>query len=106
MDKSILLLNRFRWVAIIEGISYLVLLFIAMPLKYYAGMPAAVLYMGWVHGAFFMLFLALLISVWGDRKWSAGKSFLAFIASLLPFGTLIFDITVRKELNKLKASVA
>ncbi|MBX2888303.1 MAG: DUF3817 domain-containing protein [Ferruginibacter sp.] len=106
MDKSIRLLNRFRWVAIIEGISYLILLFIAMPLKYYAGMPEVVLYMGWVHGAFFMLFLALLISVWGDRKWSAAKAFLAFIASLLPFGTIIFDIVVKKELNKLKLSVA
>lgn len=91
-------LARFRWIAIIEGISYLFLLFIAMPLKYFADMPDAVKYSGWVHGILFVAFCALLIQVWIENKWSFGKTTLAFLSSLIPFGTFIFDKQIKKEL--------
>lgn len=90
-------LGRFRLVAISEGISYLLLLFIAMPLKYAAGLPEAVKYTGWVHGLLFMLYLLTLIAVKADRNWSFKKSIAAFIISLIPFGAFFFDKSLRKE---------
>ena len=90
-------LGWFRLVGITEGISYLVLLFIAMPLKYAAGLPEAVKYTGWAHGLLFMLFLLALINVKINLNWSFKKSTIAFIASLIPFGYFIFDKNLRKE---------
>lgn len=88
-------LGRFRLVGIAEGCSYLLLLFIAMPLKYFAGIPDAVKYTGWVHGLLFVLFMLALLSVKINLNWSFKKSIIAFIASLLPFGFFIFDKSLR-----------
>lgn len=94
-------LTRFRFVAIAEGISFLVLLFIAMPLKYFAEMPFAVVYAGWIHGILFIAFCILLLVVKIKYKWNFKKSATAFIASLLPFGTFILDAKIlRKEIAK------
>jgi hypothetical protein len=71
--------NRLRVIGIYEGISYLVLLFIAMPLKYFADLPKAVTYVGWAHGLLFVMFI------------------LAFVAALLPFGTFYLDKRLREE---------
>ena len=90
-------LNRFRLIALIEGISMIILVLIAMPLKYFAEQPAPVKYVGWVHGILFLLYLVLLLEVWIKYKWSFGKVLVAFIASLLPFGTLLFEKRLRKE---------
>ncbi|MFC6997520.1 DUF3817 domain-containing protein [Rufibacter roseus] len=84
-------LGRFRLIAIIEGISYLVLLLIAMPLKYMAGIDEAVKYTGWAHGVLFVLFCLLLLQVWVQYKWSFKNVVLAFISSLIPFGTFYLD---------------
>ncbi len=90
-------LSRLRLIGFIEGISYLVLLGVAMPLKYFAGFPSAVKYTGWVHGVLFVGFGLALIHVWIDRKWSFLKVFKAFIASLLPFGTFVLDKSLKAE---------
>lgn len=90
-------LGRFRFIAITEGISYLLLLFVAMPLKYFAAQPLPVKYLGWAHGILFVLYCILLLMAWIKYKWTFGKAFLAFIASLLPFGTFILDRQLRKE---------
>ena len=90
-------LHRFRIIAILEGISYLVLLFIAMPLKYFANKPEYVKYVGWAHGVLFVLFGLILLQVWYVRRWSFLKVIVAFVSSLLPFGTFILDKTLRRE---------
>ena len=90
-------MGRFRLIAVIEGISYLLLLGIAMPLKYFAGIPAAVKYMGWAHGVLFVIFCVYLVKVWVQYKWTFWKTTWAFIASLLPFGTFILDKQLVKE---------
>ncbi len=90
-------LGWFRLVAILEGISYLVLLAVAMPLKYLANKPDAVKYVGWAHGVLFVAFCLLLVKVWIEYKWSFLKTTVAFIASLLPFGTFILDRKLKKE---------
>ncbi|HEX5026625.1 MAG TPA: DUF3817 domain-containing protein [Agriterribacter sp.] len=90
-------LGRLRLIAITEGISYLVLLFIAMPLKYLADMPMAVKYTGWIHGVLFVLYMVAMLQVWIRYRWKLGKVVLAFIASLLPFGTFVLDRTLKQE---------
>lgn len=90
-------LGRFRLIGISEGISYLLLLFIAMPLKYFAGLPEVVKYSGWVHGLLFMLFVLALLNVKINLNWSLKKSAVGFIASLIPFGYFIFDKSLRHE---------
>ena len=93
-------LSVFRKVAIAEGISYLLLLFIAMPLKYFADMPLAVKYTGWAHGLLFVLYGAVLILAWYEQKWKFGKVVLIFLASLLPFMPFVVDKKLKDELPK------
>src|SRR5687768_12994145 len=90
-------LDRFRKIALVEGISLLVLLFIAMPLKYFADSPAMVKYVGWAHGILFVLYMLFLLLVWIKYKWSFGKVVIAFLASLIPFGTFLFEKRLRRE---------
>lgn len=97
MNASIKDLRRFMLIALLEGISYLLLLCVAMPLKYYAGMQGPVKYIGWAHGLLFVLFCFYLLKVWMGFKWSFWKAGVAFIASLLPFGTFLLDRQLRKE---------
>jgi len=84
-------LGRLRIIAILEGISFLVLLGIAMPLKYLAGIPEVVRIVGMAHGVLFVLYVVLLIQVTIEKSWSFKKFILAFIASFIPFGTFYAD---------------
>ena len=80
-----------------EGVSYLLLLGIAMPLKYFGGYPEAVKYTGWLHGILFVAFIFALADVMISRKWSLKKTAIAFISSLLPFGTFFLDKPLKAE---------
>lgn len=84
-------LGRLRLVAILEGVSFLVLLLIAMPLKYLAGQPEAVKHVGMSHGVLFVLYILLLIQQSIQRGWSMKKVLLGFAASLVPLGTFWAD---------------
>ncbi|MEI7024899.1 DUF3817 domain-containing protein [Paenibacillus sp. y28] len=90
-------LGSFRAIALLEGISFLVLLFIAMPLKYWADWPYAVKYVGMAHGVLFVLYLAALLVVSVAHRWHIFRITGAFIASFLPFGTFVFDARLRKS---------
>jgi len=84
-------LKNMRTVGIIEGVSYLVLLFVAMPLKYFADIPKAVSYVGMAHGVLFVLFVFTIFIAIFQAGLSYGKGILAFVASLIPFGTFFLD---------------
>jgi integral membrane protein len=86
-----------RFIGIAEGVSLLVLLGIAMPLKYMAGIPEAVKIIGWIHGLLFVLFMAAVLYVYLTRKWPFKKLVFAFVAAFLPFGTFVFDAQLKKE---------
>jgi integral membrane protein len=90
-------LSIFRKVAVAEGISYLLLLFVAMPLKYLAHFDSAVKYIGWVHGILFIAYVALLIMTWQEQKWKFGKAVLIFFASVLPFMPFVVDRKLKDE---------
>jgi integral membrane protein len=87
----------FRKIAIAEGISFIVLLFIAMPLKYIGHIPIAVTICGGLHGILFIAYVVLAREVKTtykkDLRWF-GK---AMLASVLPFGTFVMDKQWRRE---------
>lgn len=85
-------LRRLRTVGLLEGVSYLVLLGIAMPLKYRAGFPEAVQVVGSLHGGLFVIFLLCVAEVTMRRPWWSFTFWLtALIASIVPFGTFWLD---------------
>lgn len=90
-------LGRFRVVSLIEGLSFLVLLGIAMPLKYFADITTAVTLVGWIHGVLFVLYIAAVAHVTLADGWSLKRVAGALIASLLPFGPFVFDARLRRE---------
>lgn len=90
-------LARFRIIAYTEAVSFLLLLGIAMPLKYLGGMPEAVKITGWVHGILFMLYIFSLTDCAMQYKWTLKKNLLFFAASLLPFGPFIADAKMLKN---------
>jgi integral membrane protein len=89
--------GRFRLVSFLEGLSFLILLLIAMPLKYLAGEPGAVRVVGMIHGVLFLAYVLLLIQVWADTRWPLQRIALLFVASLLPFGTFVADYRVLRQ---------
>lgn len=91
-------LELFRLVALAEGVSYVVLVFVAMPLKYFAGAPVAVRVVGGLHGALFVLFVVTLLRAAWSRRWSLLRCAVAFASSLVPFGTFAFDRSLKKEI--------
>ncbi len=88
---------RLRSVAWIEGWSYVLLLFVAMPLKYLAGLPLAVRIVGSAHGALFVWLCLLIASGILSRGRSMGWGVRLFVASLVPFGTFFLDRELREE---------
>ncbi|MGM0623622.1 MAG: DUF3817 domain-containing protein [Campylobacterota bacterium] len=84
-------LDRFRIIAFFEGISYLLLLFIAMPIKYMMGEPLVVKYIGMIHGILFLAFIYAQIDATLEKRWSVTFNALAFISSLIPFGTFVLE---------------
>src|SRR5262245_38850076 len=95
-------IKNFRVIAIAEGISFLVLLLIAMPMKYYMGMPLAVKIVGWVHGLLFIAYVVALIGSIRIMQWNWFKASLAFAASLLPFGTFVLDKELKRRQRELE----
>lgn len=85
MDKCFLYVGR------LEGLSFLTLLMIAMPLKYYLELPSMVRIVGSLHGALFLAYLALALLLWGRDEWDFKKILMAILASVIPFGTFWFE---------------
>ena len=90
-------LSWLRKAGIAEGISFLVLLGIAMPLKYIFHQPMAVKIFGWIHGILFVTFLGLAWEVKTDRNRSLKWFAMAFLAAIIPTGTFFFDKKLKEE---------
>lgn len=91
-------LGRLRIIALLEGWSLLLLLFIAMPVKYLLGIPEATKAIGLIHGILFVLFMFATIIISVLQKWNLSRIFMVVASSFLPFGTFYID---RKILRKL-----
>lgn len=90
------LLKIFRIIAFLEGLSYVLLLFIASPIKYLNNDPSYVKMLGMPHGLLFMGYIALAIVLRTDNQWIKNNFFIVLMASVIPFGTFV----VEKKLNK------
>lgn len=91
---------QFRLICLLEGLSLLILLFIAMPLKYYFGSPGLTKVVGAAHGGLFILYIVYTLFFAIKLSWSIKMIFLVSLASFIPFGTFYVD---KKVLNKLEA---
>ncbi len=85
------MLKAFSITAILEGVSYLMLFGLGMPLKYLAQMPEPNIYIGYAHGFLFIAYVVLAVLLTMERKWGFKMFSIFFIASLLPFGTFYVD---------------
>jgi integral membrane protein len=91
-------IRTLRIVGILEGISFLVLLCIAMPMKYVMGIPEMVKFTGWAHGVLFMLYIPAVFVAKRAMQWNFFQVLVALAASLVPLGTFILDKQLgRKE---------
>ncbi len=100
MMKNKTALEKFKTINFMEGISYLVLLFIAMPLKYVFGIAVATKVMGSIHGFLFIAFMFLLAAAHDEYKFKMSFTIKLFIASLIPFGTNWSDKLLSEETIK------
>lgn len=80
----------------IEGVSFLVLLLVAMPLKYLAGQPDAVRIVGTAHGFLWIAYLIVLFLAWRALQWPITTAIQGVVASVLPLGPWWFDASLRK----------
>jgi integral membrane protein len=89
--------GRLRAIGFVEGVSFLVLLGIAMPLKYAAGRPEAVYYTGWVHGILFVLYCAA--AVWAYRVGRLPRRLAGWslVAAVVPAGPFVLDPHLRRH---------
>lgn len=90
-------LGTFRLVGFLEGSSFLILLLVAMPMKYVWGEPMGVRIVGMVHGLLFIAYVGFIAVVGAEHNWSGKKKLQAFIAAIVPLGTFYFDKTLKQE---------
>lgn len=92
------MLKIFRGTAILEGISFLLLFGVGMPLKYLLKIPEPNIYIGYAHGFLFIAYVILAAIFCIEQKWNLKRFIILFIASLLPFGTFYIDKKYLKPL--------
>ncbi|MBC3758923.1 DUF3817 domain-containing protein [Hyunsoonleella sp. SJ7] len=83
--------NIFRVVALLEGVSYILLLFIATPIKYLAGDPQYVKLLGMPHGILFILYIVMAFMLKSEMKWNNKQFMAVLLAAIIPFGTFYID---------------
>jgi integral membrane protein len=98
-------IGRLRVIGMVEGISFLLLLGVAMPLKYLAGIPEAVRVVGMAHGLLWILFVASVAEVWAVHRWPKPRVLWAIVSSVIPFGTFVLDAQLRAEQTLQQAPV-
>lgn len=90
-------IGRLRLTGILEGLSFIILLAIAMPLKYLAGRPEMVSIVGMAHGVLFVLYIFLSVQAKFQYRWTWKKMFLLWIASVVPFGTFYAEVNLLRR---------
>jgi integral membrane protein len=97
-------IRNLRVIGILEGISYLLLLCVAMPMKYYFGIPEAVKTVGWAHGVLFIAYIPAVFLARKAMQWEFFQLLIALAASLIPFGTFWLDKQLSRREKQLPAS--
>ena len=92
--------GRVRAVGLIEGVSFILLLCVAMPLKRFAGLPEAVTIVGWAHGILFLLYVGVAVYAASLRKLSRTSLLWALGAAVVPLGPFLIDKRLKREETK------
>ncbi len=93
-------IGRLRLLALLEGFSLLILVFIAVPLKYYFDIPTLSKHLGPIHGALFLLFIFSALKVGIEQQWKFTKTTWKVILScFIPFGTFYIDYKILRKLS-------
>ena len=100
MTVNRLLTQRFRRIAFLEGVSFVVLLGIAMPLKYFADLPLAVRIVGMAHGVLFIVYALMVLGFLVRKEWPFDRAAEAMGWSVVPFGTFVLDRQLRQDLSQ------
>lgn len=91
-------LSRLRVIGLVEGVTLLALLFVAVPLKRLAGVPEASAIIGPVHGLAFIAYVVTLVEVIAGDQLTRNEAFKASLACLIPFGTFANDARLRAKI--------
>ncbi len=91
------LVRSLRWLGFVEGASMLLLLFVAMPMKYVYGRPEWVRVVGMAHGLLFMAFVVAVTVISQEAGWARRRLLFAFVASVVPFGPFLLDRKIFTE---------
>ena len=83
--------NIFRIVAFLEGVSYMLLLFIAVPIKYWGGNEQWVKLLGMPHGILFVAYIVVAYLLKDEEHWNKTEFLIVLVASVIPFGTFYVD---------------
>ena len=92
------LISIFRVVAFLEGLSYILLLLVAVPIKYISEDASFVKMLGMPHGILFVLYIALAFVLKFDNQWVKNNIFAVLMASVIPFGTFVMDLKFKQTL--------
>lgn len=92
--------NAFRKVAFWEGVSTLILFFVAMPLKYFADQGTYVTIFGNIHGFLFLVYLVFMFIVGSKYKWSPALYVMCLLGAIIPFGAFLVDSKFLKPLSE------
>ena len=87
----------FRIIAFLEGISYIMLLFICVPIKYWGGDDQWVKLLGMPHGILFVGYILMAFLIKKEERWNRTELFIVLICSILPFGTFYIDLKYLKK---------
>lgn len=96
MDLLKTQMGRLRVLAFMEGVSFLAILFVTMPLKYVWQMSEPNKVVGLAHGLLFVLYILAVVQIAAERQWDKRKTFLSLLASVVPFGTFWADAKIFK----------
>lgn len=92
-------IGRLRIIGMLEGISLLILLFIAVPMKYIFNNPEGSKLIGPIHGALFLLFIINTLSVGVEQNWKRQTTWKVLLACIIPFGTFYIDKKILRTIN-------
>jgi integral membrane protein len=93
--------GRYRVMAYVVGVMLLVLVFVGMPLKYFAGQPLVVAVVGTAHGFLFVVYLASAFDLALKARWRFGRTILVLLAGTVPFMSFVMERRVERDLRGL-----
>jgi integral membrane protein len=85
------MLKIFKIIALLEGVSFIIMMLIGMPLKYIGGNDIIIKYLGMPHGLLFVTYVVFAFLLQGDMKWNTKDMAIILLGSLIPFGTFYVD---------------